>query len=79
MRDLLQDVHFPLDLLSPYTTSADATLTLLDEFGRIFDACSSLFTAFDDRKLPTVDTKEECCLGSRFKIEEQFLNQSLKK
>ena len=57
--DLLQDVHFPLNLLSSYTPSAGPTLSLLDEFGCIFDTCTLLYTAFDDSKLTTADTKEE--------------------
>lgn len=58
VRDLLQDVHLPLDLLSPHATPAGPTLPLLDELGCIFDACTLVYTAFDDRKLPTAETKE---------------------
>lgn len=57
--DLLQDVHFPLDLLSSHTTSAGPTLPLLDELGCVFDARALLYAAFDNRKLPTADTKEK--------------------
>lgn len=55
--ELLKDVHFPLNLLSSYATSAGPTLALLDELGCIFDACTLLYTAFDNSKLPTADTK----------------------
>lgn len=57
--ELLQDAHFPLDLLSSYTSSAGPTLALLDELGCIFSACALLYAALDYCKLPTADTKEK--------------------
>lgn len=59
MLDLLQDVHFPLNLLSSYATPAGLTLPLLDELGRVFSTCTFLFAALDNGKLPAADTKEE--------------------
>ena len=57
--ELLQDVHFPLNLLSSYTTSADSTLALLDELGCIFNTWALLYAALNNCKLPTADTKEK--------------------
>lgn len=57
MLELLQDVHFPLNLLSSYTTPACPTLALLDELGCIFNARTLLYAAFDNCKLPTANHK----------------------
>lgn len=57
--ELLQDAHFPLNLLSSYTSPAGPTLTLLDELGSIFGAGALLFAAFHYRKLPTANKKEK--------------------
>lgn len=57
MLELLQDAHFPLNLLFFHTPSADPTQALLDELCCIRIAGALLDAALDNCKLPTADTK----------------------
>lgn len=56
--ELLQDAHFPHDLLSTHTSPAGMIQALLDEFSCIHIACALLCAVLDNSKLPTVDTKD---------------------
>lgn len=58
MLELLQDVHFPRNLLSFHTPSAGPAQALLDELGRVLIACALLYASLDNRKLPTADKRE---------------------
>lgn len=59
VKDLLQDVDLPFDLLSPDSTAAGTALSFLDKFGGVFHPCDLLPAFLHDSKLAAAKKKEE--------------------